>query len=320
MGSTSEIFALYSNPGGTGVGWERGVSIEMLFPDGEDGFQVECGTRIQGGASRSPSKSPKHSWRLLFKGDYGPTKLRYQVLDDTPVDSFDQLILRAGYNNSWIHWDSGQRSRAQYIRDQWVRDTLRDMGQISSHGRFVHLYINGLYWGLYNLVERPNAAFAASYAGGDKEDYDALNSAVAKDGDTQAFSQMMRLAESGLASNTAYLELEEQYLDVTLDSKKSFTHKVEKGYTTFAYVFDGSGFFDSSKSEIIESQFLVVYEGGDEINITAGDEGVRFLLISGKPLNEPIAWRGPIVMNTDEELRTAFDEYQRGTFLKFEDE
>ena len=145
VGRTSDIFALYSNSNSSGDAWERPVSVEMLHPDGSDGFGENCGVRIQGGASRNPSKSPKHSFRLSFRGDYGPTRLRYRLFPDVDTDNFDQIILRAGYNNSWIHWDSGQRRRSQYIRDQWVRDTLLEMNQLASHGIYVHLYVCLLY-------------------------------------------------------------------------------------------------------------------------------------------------------------------------------
>ena len=95
---------------------------------------------------------------------------------------------------------------------------------------------------------------------------------------------------------------------------------VKKEYTAFAYVFEGSGFFEPGQSESTDSQTLVLYDDGENISITTSNEGVRFLFISGKPLKEPIAWRGPIVMNTNEELRTAFDEYRKGTFLKTTEE
>ncbi|MDF1540148.1 MAG: pirin-like C-terminal cupin domain-containing protein, partial [Candidatus Thorarchaeota archaeon] len=107
-----------------------------------------------------------------------------------------------------------------------------------------------------------------------------------------------------------------EYLDVTLEESGEFKHSAKEGYTAFGYVFEGDGHFASNQEINASKGTLVLYDDGVYIEIKAGNEGVRFLLISGKPLNEPIAWRGPIVMNTDQELRTAFDEYQRGTFLK----
>ena len=193
---------IYSNPQGEGVAWERACSAELFAPEGStregaiDEFQIDCGMRIFGGASREAPKSPKHSFRLLFKGDYGPTRLRAALFPDSPVDEFDTLALRANFNNSWIHWDAGQRARGMMVRDQWAKDALRDIGQSTTHGRYVHLYLNGLYWGVYNLVERPSAPFAADHLGGEKEEYDALNSGLAVDGDTRAWNSALGLARA----------------------------------------------------------------------------------------------------------------------------
>jgi redox-sensitive bicupin YhaK (pirin superfamily) len=83
-----------------------------------------------------------------------------------------------------------------------------------------------------------------------------------------------------------------------------------------AYVIAGKGRFDQQKDKSIGNGTVCLFEDGDRVSVTTGDEPVRFLLISGKPIGEPVAWRGPIVMNTDEELRQAFEEYQNGTFIK----
>lgn len=73
---------------------------------------------------------------------------------------------------------------------------------------------------------------------------------------------------------------------------------------------------DTITVERAGNRSLVLFDRGDEVTVQAGDEGIRFLLVSGKPLREPVAWRGPIVMNTQQELRTAFEELNQGTFLK----
>lgn len=108
-----------------------------------------------------------------------------------------------------------------------------------------------------------------------------------------------------------------EYLDVSLPPRSKFTRSVHKGYTAFAYVFEGAGIF-APKGEPVGHENLVIFDGGDEIAVETLDEPARFLLVSGRPIGEPVAWRGPIVMNTDEELRVAFEEYERGTFLKRE--
>jgi redox-sensitive bicupin YhaK (pirin superfamily) len=95
-----------------------------------------------------------------------------------------------------------------------------------------------------------------------------------------------------------------------------FEHKIKNGYKVFAYVLDGNGYFEEKRSDLIGSENLVLFDDGDMVSIASGHAGVRFLLVSGKPLNEPVAWYGPIVMNTQEELDLAFKEYRDGTFIK----
>ncbi len=209
---------LYDNSQGEGVAWERPASVEFFFPkDTRRGFQQNCAIRIQGGSSRSPNY-PKHSFRLLFKRDYGPGKLRYPLFADQPqganaTDTFDTIILRAHFNNSWTHWHWFQNPRALYVRDQWMRDSQLAMGSPSPHGMQVHLYLNGLYWGIYNPSERPTAPFMAEYYGGDREDFDTQNVNGARDGDLTAWNTMMSLANGGLATLQAYNNIRE-YLDV----------------------------------------------------------------------------------------------------------
>ena len=124
-----------------------------------------------------------------------------------------------------------------------------------------------------------------------------------------------------------------EYLDVSLSNGQAFTHPVKPGHTVFAYVIEGEGHFDQSRDSFAREATgvnyfdmsqqctcgtgtLVLYGPGDSVAVTTEQQPVRFLLVSGKPLGEPVAWRGPIVMNTQEELRTAFDEYSTGTFLR----
>jgi redox-sensitive bicupin YhaK (pirin superfamily) len=107
-----------------------------------------------------------------------------------------------------------------------------------------------------------------------------------------------------------------EYLDVTIPAEETFTHGVKSGHTVFAFVLDGSGFFDREVGDSVSEGGTVLFHDGDSVEIQSGDNGLRFLLISGKPIGESIAWRGPIVMNTDEELVTAFEEYRTGSFIK----
>jgi len=107
-----------------------------------------------------------------------------------------------------------------------------------------------------------------------------------------------------------------EYLDVTLPPNTVFVHPTPADHTVFAYVHAGSGRFDAKSNDELGNQSLVLFEPGEQVMITAGDEELRFLLVGGKPLGEPVAWRGPIVMNTQEELQQAFAEYRNDTFIK----
>jgi len=131
---------------------------------------------------------------------------------------------------------------------------------------------------------------------------------------------------TGIAANPVYL-------DISVPSGKRKTIPVETDQNAFAYVFAGSGKFcnaseplavptesvkwlETTPPSAADNHSLVLFDRGDEVAVEAGDDGIRFLLVSGKPLHEPVAWYGPIVMNTQEQLRKAFEELQEGTFLK----
>ena len=107
-----------------------------------------------------------------------------------------------------------------------------------------------------------------------------------------------------------------EYLDVTMPRDTVFEHNVLTSYRVFAYTINGSGVFDPVNGGEVTKDHLIIYNDEGRVKITSGAEGVRFLLVSGKPINEPVAWYGPIVMNTQEELETAFQEYRAGEFIK----
>jgi quercetin 2,3-dioxygenase len=126
-----------------------------------------------------------------------------------------------------------------------------------------------------------------------------------------------------------------QLLDVTVPANTHFSFLTPQGHTVFAYIFDGKGifceetdpfafqregsnYFDMGHERWLGNRTLVLYEDGDQIQVTTQDEPVRFLLVSGRPLHEPIAWYGPIVMNSEEELQQAFADLENGTFIKKE--
>lgn len=205
---------IYANPMATGREWERAASAELIFPDGRPGFQIDCGLRVQGGWNRRPEECPKHSLRLLFKKQYGATHLDFPLFGPEGSHKFETVILRGGCNNSWLHWSGEERHRGDYLRDQWMRETSAAMGQPAARGRFVHLYLNGLYWGVYNLAERPSAPFLAGIQGGNSDEYDSRNSDKALSGDTNTWDKLFTLINAGV-TNTAAWQQVTNLLDVT---------------------------------------------------------------------------------------------------------
>jgi redox-sensitive bicupin YhaK (pirin superfamily) len=106
------------------------------------------------------------------------------------------------------------------------------------------------------------------------------------------------------------------YLDVNVPACTQIVLPTKAGHTVVAYVYKGSANFDRESGTVMEDKSLILFDEGDSVLVSTGAEPVRFLFFTGMPIREPIAWYGPIVMNTEEELRTAYDEYQQGTFIK----
>jgi hypothetical protein len=203
---------IYSHPQESGPAWERPASVEWI-PEKGEGFQIDCGLRVQGGWNRRPEESPKHAFRLIFNSRYGTGHLHYPLFGESAIVEFETLILRAGCNNTWLHWSAEERKRGDYIRDQWMRETLAAMGHPSARGVFVHLYLNGLYWGIYNLTERPSAPFVAAHFGGRAKDYDCRNGDHLLEGTDAAWQNLMRLSKKDLSKRRHYEAIEDA-LDV----------------------------------------------------------------------------------------------------------
>lgn len=166
---------IYSQPTQEGRDWERPASIELIDPERPDqGFQVDAGIRIHGDLGREEYMH-KHSFRLFFRNEYGPGQLEYPLFPDSPVEQFNTLVLRAGVQDSYLGLQGLRRRNSTYTRDEWMRVSQVEMSGFGPHGRFVHLYLNGLYWGLYNIVERPDHSFASSHFKVNKDNWFAFN-------------------------------------------------------------------------------------------------------------------------------------------------
>lgn len=208
--SVSNLFSatsgIYAHPDSHGVAWERPASIELVDTNGNTEFHEDAGLRIQGGYFRQAGVTQKHSLRVLFKSQYGVGKLNHDLFNrEDAVTSFDGFVLRAGANDGYAWSDA--KDTEQFIRVQFGQDLHIAMGHASPHGRFVHLYLNGVYWGLYNLVERPNEDFSSSYYGGNPLDWDSNNAGDIKSGDLSAFNSLVSQSQTA-TDNASYQRMQ----------------------------------------------------------------------------------------------------------------
>jgi hypothetical protein len=161
---------------------ERGVSMEYFTADGTQEFQIDAGIEIQGGTSDDRWKMDKLSMRVKFTDPYGPEKLDANVYNDSVLDegaatNFNTFVLDAHLGYTWAYGGpagSTQRVNAMFVQDAYVSDLQNLAGGAAPHSAFVHLYINGLYWGVYDMHERADEHFAESYLGGNNDDYDVI--------------------------------------------------------------------------------------------------------------------------------------------------
>ena len=199
----------------TGDGWVRHAHAEIFEANPQSSaldFSVPCGLRIHGGHGRIAEKNPKHSFRLVFKEEYGQKNLKYPLFGKGEPQKFKQLVLRCHFGNSWQHWRD--RDRAQYTRDVWARRMQRKMGHTSVNALYVNLFLNGMYWGLYNIAERVDNQFGENHLGGDKDDIDVVkieeeigNKHEASEGDLVAWNEMVETTKRA-ADDTYYAKLD----------------------------------------------------------------------------------------------------------------
>ncbi|MEM7028777.1 MAG: lamin tail domain-containing protein [Chloroflexota bacterium] len=212
------FFDLYTNPQHRGRAWERPVSVEYFDPSGKQAdFQINAGWRIQGKLGREAGM-PKRSFRLFFRSEYGAAKLHYPLFPESPVTEFETLVLRGGVNKSFAGYYDSDYEWTTYIRDEWSRASQIAMSGAGSHGTFVHLYINGLYWGLYNVIERPDADFLSAYYGGDATDWEWLSHAETVSPTIQTVSErfqtLHQLSTQGQLDQPEKYEAIQAYLDI----------------------------------------------------------------------------------------------------------
>ena len=161
---------IYVNARKEGREWERATMVEMFSPtNAAYGFSVPAGVRIRGACSTTPSYR-KHSLRLFFRDEYGMGKLEYPLFENDDVAVFDRIDLRTSQNVAWVNGND----KCTFIEDVFSRDTQRDLGESCHHSRSYHLFLNGVYWGLYQTEERTCGEFGETHFGGTPDDYDVV--------------------------------------------------------------------------------------------------------------------------------------------------
>lgn len=194
---------LYTHPADVVPALERPVSAEWVDADDGSRFQIDCGLQIQGGAFRNFSLSMKKSFSLQFRSEYGEGRLEEDLFGGDAAVSFDDLVLRAGANDAWNKWGTN-RYKKQYIVDEFLRRSHLAMGGWSPRGSFAHLYLNGLYWGIYNVTEMVSAESAASYFGGRDDTWDVRSQNGVLDGNVTAWNAMVNMLPTNGVSNEVY--------------------------------------------------------------------------------------------------------------------
>ncbi|MCI0541882.1 MAG: lamin tail domain-containing protein, partial [Verrucomicrobiales bacterium] len=191
-----------------GAAWERPVSVELIRPEDNGGFQLDSGIRVAGGdyirglynyRTTAPPQG-KYSFRLYFRGDYGPGRLNYPIFPGSTLDSYNTLHIRAGMNDP----------TNPFIKDEFIRALSLDVGIAACHGTFVYLFLNGVYKGLYNPCERVDDDFLQAYHGGGKL-WDVLGpSNQAIRGDSTAWNQLRTIVRKDLTITSNYLAVAER--------------------------------------------------------------------------------------------------------------
>ena len=278
---------IYVNALESGVEYERPASVELLQPDGSEGFQVDAGLRIRGGFSRLDF-NPKHSFRLVFRSEYGDSELNYPLHGDSGVDTFDRIDFRTAQNYSYS--SRGDASN-NFIQDVISRQNQGLTGQPYTRSTWVHLYLNGQYWGLYQTQERVDANFGADYLGGNEDDFDVIrvdagpgapSTVIASDGNLNAYNNLAQqtyaLDSDGSTPNfvndEAYFRVQGLNVDGTRNPSYEALLDVDN-LIDYITEIQYSGNFDAPITNFANNSRLNNFQA---IRDRTGDEGFQFFV------------------------------------------
>jgi hypothetical protein len=265
---------IYVNAGREGRDWERPVSVELIHPDGSEGFQIDAGIRIRGGFSRG-GDNPKHSFRLFFRAEYGPPALKYPLFDSEGADEFENIDLRTSQNYAWSLQSSNPGEKNTFVREEFCRDLQRETGRPYTRTRYYHLYINGQYWGLYESQERSEASYGATYFGGEPDDYDVIATdgyrTSCTDGTFDEWHFLWGLCQQGFESDAAYYAVQGKRPDGTDDP--AIPVRVDLG-------------------NLIDYMIGIFYTGNDDAPVTlGGGQANNFFAIRNRRIETRDGWK-----------------------------
>jgi len=192
---------IHTSDGGHGMAYERAAYMEIIPADGLPGGGAGFGLRLHGGAGRGGDMNTKKAYRAYFRAEYGTGMLEYPIIPDAPVEAFDSLVLRAGFNDAFRTGGG-----ATLLRDEIIRRLQIDMGHLSSRGTFYNLFVNAAYRGIYNVVERIEKDFLASYFPEDGDKWDVIRTfdAIAE-GTSQKWNELRTfMSQRNLADDAIY--------------------------------------------------------------------------------------------------------------------
>jgi len=265
---------IYVNAGREGRDWERPVSVELVNPDGSEGFQIDAGLRIRGGFSRG-GDNPKHSFRLFFRSQYGSSSLKYPLFGSEGAEEFENVDLRTSQNYAWSLDSSNPGEKNTFVREEFCRDLQRETGRPYTRTRYYHLYINGQYWGLYETQERSEASYAETYFGGEADDYDVIMTdgyqTSYTDGTIDEWNLLWALCQEGFASDKQYYAVQGRNADGT--DNPSLPVRVDVG-------------------NLVDYMIGIFYTGNDDAPVTlGGGQANNFFAIRNRVVESRQGWQ-----------------------------
>ncbi|HCQ37920.1 MAG TPA: hypothetical protein DIV39_02100, partial [Verrucomicrobiales bacterium] len=292
--NSADVFGgsgIHSNPSLSGTGSEREAHFEFFDPsDPEDSTHEPAGIRIHGGNAR---QHPKKNFRLYFRSDYGKTRLIHPLFPGSPVETFKSVLLRGGGHDAWTFRDDWDN--ASFIRNEFLHRVQKEMGQPSPSGRMVNLFMNGEYWGLYELQEFPHEHFNADHHGGDTDDWDIVkHGAEVESGNAIAWNEMINLAENGIQSGSEYAAIQrfvdiDNFADAMIhriwSSDEDWLAPATRNGQSISTFFDDKNWYVARRSRNGEAPFIF-YSWDAEMSM-----GIPFSRNESNGRDNPRSWR-----------------------------